>query len=199
VHQFGNLLLTVQGHVLHLEPEGIPRMQDAVLGAVQRGGASLQVVRALLGVQTDAVGSAYDLVSQVVELGGVPARECGVSLEYRGDEPEATIWISVDPFVFAVAETLRRWITAVRTGSNGTATVALHKDADGMVRVQFGYQPAAGSLPFPMPAETVAKAVSEHAQAAGGEAKAVAAGADAAFGEVELSFAAGAIAPRFEA
>lgn len=159
----------------------------------------MQVVRALLGVQTGAMGSAYDLVSQIVELGGVPARECGISLECRSDEPKATISVSADPFVFAVAETLRRWIKAVRMGSHGTATVALHTDADGMVRVQFGYQPAAGRLPFPMPAEAVAKAVSEHAQAAGGKAKAVAAGADGAFGALELSFAPGAIAPRFEA
>ncbi len=184
---------------MHVEPDGIPHMQDVVLGAVQRGGASLQVLRVLLGVKTGAMGSAYDLLSQVVELGGVPARESGVSLECRGDEPKATIWVSADPFVFAVAETLRHWIKAVRTGSNGTATVALHKDADGMVRVRLGYQPVAGSLPFPMPAEAVAKTVAEHAQAAGGEVRAVAAGADGAFGEIELSFAAGTFAPSSEA
>lgn len=204
VHQFGNLLLTMQGHVLHVEPEGIKRMQDAVRGAVSRGGASLQVVRVLLGEQTNTMGSAHELVMQVVELGRVPGRECGVSLEFRGDEPAATIWVHAGPFVFAIAETLRHWISAVRTGSsgiraNGTVTVTLRNDNDGMVRVRLGYEPAAGSLPFPMPAQAVAKAVSDHSHAAGGSAKAVPATGSGTSAAIELSFAASETMPSLEA
>jgi hypothetical protein len=195
VHQFGNLLLTVHGHVLHLDEQGIKRMQDAVLGAVQRGSASLQVVRALLGEQTGATGSGSDLVLQVVELGRVPARECGISLELRGDTPSEAVWVAAEPFVLACAETLRLWIQSVPSGSAGAATVSYQSDGAGGSRVQLGFESAVGSLPFPMSSEEVVRAVASQVQKAGGTAQVM----SAPDRGIELHFAAATFVSSYEA
>jgi hypothetical protein len=171
IHQFGNLLLTVQGHVLHLDEHGIKRMQDAVLGVVQRGGESLQVARALLGEKTGATGSGADLVEQVVVLGRVAARERGISLETRGDTPSEPIWVVAESFVMACAETLRRWIQSVPNSSVGAATVSYQGDGTGGSLVQFGFEPVAGSLPFPLASADVVRCVASQVDAAGGIAQ----------------------------
>lgn len=87
MHQWGNLLLAVQGHTLHVEPDGISRMQDAVQGVVKRGGDSLQIVRALLGDRLNMPRPAAPLLAQIIELGRVPARERGLVLEQRYPNP----------------------------------------------------------------------------------------------------------------
>ena len=48
VHQFGNILLTVQGNLMHLDGADLERVQADVLSAAKRGGGSLQVMRCLL-------------------------------------------------------------------------------------------------------------------------------------------------------
>lgn len=199
IHQFGNLLLTVQGQALHVEPEGVARMQKSILTAVQRGSASLQVVRAMMGEQTGATGSAYDLLAQIAELGRVPARECGLSLELRGAEPATIQWVASESFVLTVAEALRRWIGAVRTGSSGAVTAAMRVADGGEVAVLLGYEPGVGSLPFPMPSDSVAKAVSSYAQAAGGCVRAVDASKSGADYGLELRFATDVFAPGCQA
>lgn len=195
IHQFGNLLLTVQGHVLHLDAEGIKRMQDAVLGAVQRGSASLQVIRALLGEQTGATGSAGDLVLQLVELGRVPARECGVSLEMRGEHPNEVIWVAAESFVMACAATLRHWIQSLPSGSTGAVTVNLRGDGAGGAVVALGFEPAVGSLPFPMAAAEVVLAVTSELEAAGATAQVLPAPARG----MELHFVAATFTSGYEA
>jgi len=199
VHQFGNLLLTVQGQALHVEPDGVARMQKAILNAVQRGSSSLQVVRAMLGEQTGATGSAHDLITQLAELGRVPARECGLSLELRGKEPATIAWVASESFVMTIAEALRRWIGAVRTGSNGAVTVEMQVADGGQVVVLLGYEPGEGSLPFPMPCDSVAAALSAHAHAAGGTATAMDASKSGATYGIEIRFGTDAIAPGCQA
>lgn len=199
VHQFGNLLLTVQGHALQVEPAGAEGPQKAILSAVQRGSASLQVVRAMMGEETGATGSAYELLMQLAELGRVPARECGLTLELRGEEPQIVTWVAAEPFVMALAEALRRWIRAVRTGSSGAVTMSMDHDEAGQARVRLGYEPGVGSLPFPMPSETVAKAVSGYAQKAGGVAIALDPKASDGRAGIELQFRSAAVMPGCEA
>lgn len=171
IHQFGNLLLTVQGHVLHLDEQGIKRMQDAVLGVVQRGSASLQVARALLGEQAGATGLAADLVMQVVDLGRVAARERGISLDMRGDNPTEAIWVAAEPFVMAFGEALRRWIESAPNGSTGTATVSFQSDGAGGIVVHLGFEPASGNLPFPLASEEVVRCMASQFDAHGGTAQ----------------------------
>ena len=157
--------------MLHLDEHGIKRMQDAVLGVVQRGGESLQVARALLGEKTGATGSGADLIQQVVVLGRVAARERGISLETRGDTPTEPIWVVADSFVRACAETLRRWIQSVPKASDGAATISYQGDGAGGSIVEFGFEPVAGSLPFPLASADVVRCVASEVDAAGGTAQ----------------------------
>lgn len=167
------MLLAVQGHVLHLEEGGIKRMQDLVLDVVQRGGANLQVVRAILGEQTGTVGSASDLLAQIVELGRVRARECGISLQYAEPQKVDVIWVDAEPFVFLCADTLRRWIHGVPSGVSGFARLRLSGDEKGGACVRFGFDPCAGSLPFPLPIPEVIEAIKGSLLAANASASAV--------------------------
>lgn len=164
VHQFGNLLLTVQGHVLHLEAADIPRMQEAVLGAVQRGSASLQVVRALLGERTGAPGLAFDLLAQLAELGRVPSRERGLGLELQGD-PTAEFWVPAEAFVVVCAEAVRQWVWSVPVGSSGTAVLRAAVEHDGRFVVRLGFELEQGSLPFPLAIPEVQKGLEPVLQA----------------------------------
>lgn len=171
VHQFGNLLLTVQGHVLHLDEPGIQRMQEAVMGVVQRGSASLQVMRALLGEQTGAAGSAGDLIEQLVELGRVPSRERGITLELaETDEAAEPVWVAAEPFVLACAETLRRWMRSMPIGTSGKTTVTFRPAPAGGALVTLAFELAAGSLPFPMALQELADEIAGELQPAGGTA-----------------------------
>ena len=173
VHQFGNMLLAVQGHVLHLEEGGIKRMQDLVLDVVQRGGANLQVVRAILGEQTGAVGSASDLLTQIVELGRVAARECGITLQFSVPQNVDVIWVDAEPFVFLCADTLRLWVQGVPRGVNGSARLSLTGDGKGGACIRFGFDPCAGSLPFPLPTPEVMDAIKSSLLAANASARVV--------------------------
>ena len=190
VHQFGNLLLTVQGHVLHLDEPGIQRMQEAVMGVVQRGSASLQVARALLGEQTGAAGSAADLISQIVELGRVPARERGVTLQLSTPEDTAPVWVASEPFILVCAETLCRWLRSMPSGSTGEATIGFRPAVPGGAIVKLAFEPAAGSLPFPMAFEAMVGEISEQLQAADAQAHVLPAPERA----IELHFAAASFA-----
>ena len=60
-HQLGNLLLTVQGNALHLQPEDAERARESLLDAVNRGGVSLSVLRAWTGETYSAPQSARAL------------------------------------------------------------------------------------------------------------------------------------------
>ena len=170
VHQFGNLLLTVQGHVLHLDAAGIQRMQVAVLGVVQRGSSSLQVLRALLGDQTGAIGCAAELLAQLVELGRVPARECGLTLDMRGEPLQQSVWVAAEPFVLTCAEALRQFVTRLPAASTGVVTIQAVASNGQPLRLQFGYEQTSGDLPFPVSSREVLQelaATLAHAGASG--------------------------------
>ena len=69
IHQFGNILLTVQGNLMHLDVEDLERTQVDVLGAAKRGSGSLKVMRCLVNAGSSDPASGSDLLRQVVELG----------------------------------------------------------------------------------------------------------------------------------
>lgn len=193
VHQFGNLLLTVQGHVLHLSAEDIPRMQEAVLGAVQRGSASLQVVRVLLGENTGAPGLASDLLAQLVELGRVPTRERGLGLELRG-EGAGEFWVAAEPFVVLCAEAIRRWVHSVPLGSSGSAVAQACVSDDGRFEVRLSFELEQGSLPFPLAIPEVQNALEPSLQACPTDVRIF-----AESNGIGLSFAAQPLVQNFEA
>lgn len=190
VHQFGNLLLTVQGHVLHVDLQAPERMQDAVLGAVQRGSAALRVVRALLGEDAGSTESASELVVQIADMARVPARECGVTLELRDHELDPVVWVHAEAFVVCCADAIRLWIQCVPSGSTGVVTISMDARTTGGVIVRLCYGPADGRLPFPMAATEVVSLLNAQMVDAGDSARAMPDG-----GGLELSFGPATMAP----
>ncbi|MCK5940836.1 MAG: hypothetical protein KAI24_02605 [Planctomycetes bacterium] len=193
VHQFGNLLLTVQGHVLHVEPDGIPRMRDAVLGAVQRGSASLHVARVLLGERIGAPGDAADLTENLIELGRIPARERGVGLEVRGALPGG-FWVDAETFVTVGADAIRRLVLSVPPGSSGVVVVTASDAGDGRLTLRVTFEPGAGSLPFPLAFGDVRDGLQARLRTADGDARIT-----TDEHGVGLSFAMASVSPAFEA
>ncbi|HEB51733.1 MAG TPA: hypothetical protein ENI87_00615 [bacterium] len=159
VHQFGNLLLTVQGHVLQATQDNLTAVQDVVSQQVQRGGASLEVVRALLGDDTGTPRVAQELLAQLAELGRVPARERGVTLELRGQPPRQHIYVVGDVFLRGCAAAIRSWMTSLAPGAAGAVTLAMRGAGDGGVVVDIGFEPAEGTLPFPLEPESTVEGI----------------------------------------
>lgn len=166
VHQFGNLLLTVQGNVLHAQPDGIEEMKESVLGAVQRGSASLKIVRALLGDESSDVGIAPTLVDELAELARVPLRERGLTLAIDQGCPGET-WVYASTFITVCAHALRAWVTTLPAASEGAVMMQTSTASDGRFVVRLGFQPAAGSLPFPLMSTKVSSVLADLTREAG--------------------------------
>jgi len=159
IHQFGNLLLTVQGNALQLPGADEERRREAILGAVARGTGSLQVMRQLLGEHTANSAPARDLLQQLAELGRVPVRERGFALELRGAPGQVEAWVLADAFVGALCEALRRWVDAIPPGASGVVTLQLEGSATGGCDVLLGLELSPGSLPFPLAAAELAESL----------------------------------------
>ena len=100
VHQFGNLLFTIQGHAMHGAPTELERARAAIGGACERGGTSLRLVRHLLGGGPPERGAAAAAIVQLGELLRIPVRESGHVLEI--DETRADTAVHVDLAWFTV-------------------------------------------------------------------------------------------------
>lgn len=160
VHQFGNLLLTIQGHALNLTPvdEPLSRSRDAILGASERGGATLRLLRQLLGEPASVPQDVFVLGEQLVELARVPVREARQLLEWHRQEGTGRCLVEVGDFVPIVAETLHTLVVAIPTGVMGSIGVRIAATAqDVLVTMQFA--PAPGSLPFPIGLDELAEQV----------------------------------------
>ena len=166
VHQFGNLLLTVQGNVLHVQPDGIDAMRESVLGAVKRGSASLDIVRALLGDESKDVGLAASLLDELSELARVPLRERGLTLAVEQSDADHA-WVYSSTFVTVCAHALRSWVMALPAASDGAVLMRTNRASDGRFAVQLSFQPTPGSLPFPLIPTKVAAVLAELTREAG--------------------------------
>jgi hypothetical protein len=161
VHQFGNLLLTIQGHALNLgaAEDQLERSRDAILGASDRGVVTLRLLRHLLGEPTSAPVDAFALGEQLAELARVPVREAHQLLEWqRPKAAPSRCLVEVGDFVPLVAETLRSLVSQVPHGVQGTISVALAPAASD-VHVLIRFRPEAGSLPFPLALDRLAAEV----------------------------------------
>lgn len=150
VHQFGNLLLTIQGHAQHLDTPGVAsRGREAILGAAARGGDSLRLLRHLLGEPGSSVEDAAVLAAQVGELLRVPVREAGFVFELHAGTGGAASPVEIGDFVPLLVEIVREVIAGIPAGARGhvvagVATVARE------VQAQVRFRRAADSLPFPL-------------------------------------------------
>ena len=147
IHQFGNILLTVQGNLMHLDVEDLERTQVDVLGAAKRGSGSLKVMRCLVNAGSSDPASGSDLLRQVVELGYVAARERGVALSL-GEDDGTVVWVPSMPFVQVCAHTITSWVAAIPVGTEGQVHIAGGAGADGRFVLEVGFESASGSLPF---------------------------------------------------
>lgn len=168
VHQFGNLLLTIQGHALGLpnsargeteRGDSTDRARAAILAASERGGRSLQLLRRLLGEPETEPVAANELLTELVEVARVPVREARHLLEWteEGAAP-ASHWVDAASCAQLFGRALLALIQAVPDGVRGTVRVSLGGDR-GMVGVRLEFAPPAGSLPFPLSLAAVVEQV----------------------------------------
>lgn len=149
VHQFGNILLTVQGNLMHLDGADLARVQADVLSAAKRGGGSLQVMRCLLNAGSLEPTLAQDLLRQVVDLGSVAARERGLALtlDAAGADP---FWAPAMPFVQLSCATLQAWVTGIPAGAQGQIGITATGGADTPYQLKVRFDAASDSLSFPL-------------------------------------------------
>jgi hypothetical protein len=157
VHQFGNLLLTIQGHAL---PGGASpgAGATAVLHACARGSASLRLFRHLLGGESGAdPADAADTVERLAELLRIPVRERGHSVEVTtaGGARFAVDLAAMVPLVVAGTRAL---LGVVPANVAGTLVLGVRRDdlGEGIV---LRFRPAPGGLPFPLPTDEAGRAV----------------------------------------
>ncbi len=151
VHQFGNLLLTIQGHALQLDrppAAGLGRAQQAILQASDRGGVSLRILRILLGEPGELQAPAAQLLEMFGELARVPVREAGHRLDLLGDSA-AGYQITANEFFPNVTAAVLEVLAAVPHGVRGRLHIEL-AGARGCVDADIRFVTEAGNLPFPL-------------------------------------------------
>lgn len=158
VHQFGNILLTVQGNLMHLDGADLERVQADVLSAAKRGGGSLQVMRCLLNAGSLEPTLAQDLLRQVVDLGSVAARERGLALaiDTEGADP---FWAPAMPFVQLCCATMQAWVTGVPAGAEGRIEITATGGADSPYQLQVRFGAASSSLSFPLELDQICERI----------------------------------------
>lgn len=150
VHEFGNVLQTIQGQMLSVADPNVGDAQRAVLQATARGRASLEILRWLLGDPASPAADPVTLLEQVGELVRVPMRQAQHLLELRLPSAGRAHVDSAD-FVILVVETLRQLVAAVPRGVRGTMTLELAGAPAGPTVVHAQFAAMAGNLPFPLP------------------------------------------------
>lgn len=153
VHQFGNLLLTIQGHSLHLAPEAgaVSRAKTVILNACDRGAGSLRILRHLLGGSAPEQAHSHDALALLVELLRIPVREAGHTLDdVTADDGDGQL-VSLDAFVPLTVALVRILVGGVPHGVRGEVRLALAPGA--ALALVATFRPAAGSLPFPLATE----------------------------------------------
>jgi hypothetical protein len=153
VHEFGNLLLSIQGQALQWNASG-SRAEPAILQSCERGAKALRLFRHLLGENGAEPASAGSTLAELAELLRVPVRERGHALEVQ---PAAVAGVvDLASFVPLVVGGVRALLTAVPDGHRGTVAIALQQTAEGIV-VAVRHQAAAGALPFRPAADDAAR------------------------------------------
>ena len=149
VHQFGNVLQTIQGHVLP-GATSFGEAHRAVLQATARGASSLEILRCLLGGPALPAADPTALLGQIGELVRVPLRQAQQLLELRLPSG-ARAHVDSAAFVILVVETVRQLVGAVPRGVRGTITLELAGAPTGPTVVGAQFDGMAGDLPFPLP------------------------------------------------
>lgn len=146
-HQFGNLLLTIQGHALYLDADVVARVKPVLLHTCERGAGTLRILRHLLGGAEPERAEMGPVVLQVAELLRIPVREAGHSLTCPV-APATTPPVELGAFVPLLVAMVRGVCGVVPSGVRGTIELACDPSPPGALSVHF--RPGADSLPFPL-------------------------------------------------
>ena len=154
VHQFGNLLLTIQGHALQLNrpAHSGERAQQAILTASERGGASLRILRILMGETGELLAPVTGLLEMFGELARVPVREAGHRLELLA-KPSLHRQVAANEFFPAVTAAVQLLLGAAPKGMGGRLRIELLPSGNN-VDAEILFVAESGSLPFPLQLST---------------------------------------------
>lgn len=159
VHQLGNVLFTLQGRA-QLQPPGNTR--DQMLDAVRRAQEAAQVLRWAIGDGIEAPVAAGTAVARIVDAMRTAYRERGITLHCTHASGDAT----VDPI--GLTRLLGATCQALTAGMPGGTVAIQCREDQGTIWIGFAIQTAPGSLPFPIPGEQVAMALTEPLRATNG-------------------------------
>jgi hypothetical protein len=166
VHEFGNVLQTLQGHVLAVATN-LGDAQRVVLQATARGGSSLEILRCLLGDPSSPAADPAMLLGQIGELVRVPMRQAQQLLELPGlstGNSSGHTFVDSAAFAILLVETLHQLVAAVPRGVRGTIRLELEGAPAGATVVQVRFTATAGDLPFPLPLAELQHALRLRAQ-----------------------------------
>lgn len=157
VHQFGNLLFTIQGHASVLDQTTLVRSRAAIQTACDRGTASLRLFRHLLGEPGSSWVPLESAANLMIELLRVPVRETGHGMDARAMGQEQ-VQVDLADFVPMLVTTVRALIAAVPSGVAGTIGIRVHAEG-GRAQLTASFNAPAGNLPFPLGIEAAAETV----------------------------------------
>lgn len=164
VHQFGNVLLSIQGQAHLLDPTNVERGGAAIRAATERGAACLDVLRHLTGEPASSARPFAATLERFAEIVRIPVREAGSSLELRDVAVAATVLVDPASVVLLLADTTRRLLDIVPARASGR--IALDAAlGDGGVVTTLCFVPARGTLPFPLPTDDLRNGVAATARA----------------------------------
>lgn len=146
VHQLGNVLFAMQGHVLQADAAAAGPALQAIAGQVDRGTSALRLVRHVLGDAGPEPALAARTLGELAELLRVGAREAGVRFELTVAETSSRA-VDLASFVPAVVAAVRSLLAGIPAGLPAVVR-AEWSDADARLRLAVAPQP--GSLPFPL-------------------------------------------------
>lgn len=149
VHQFGNLLLSIQGNAQMLGSETDSRGVAAICTAVERGSASVEFLRYLTGEPAMGVLPIGTVLERLAELLRIPVREHDQAFDLRHGAGASPL-VDAGHTVVLTAEAVRRLVQLVPPGVKGKVVVAWEDTSPGATTVTIAFETPAGTLPFPL-------------------------------------------------
>lgn len=151
LHSLGNMLFTIQGNAQALGSGDGGREAQAILAAVERGSATLRLLRSLLGDPGASPLPFGLLLGQLAEVLRVPLRELRLGLEVRATARETPTAVDPTDTALLLLEAVHGLVTRLPAGVAGTVVIEPVHYAAQQAIVRLFFQPVPGTLPFPLP------------------------------------------------
>jgi hypothetical protein len=165
LHQLGNQLFLVQG-CAQLLPEASTDIRASILAAAARGGETLRLLRALVGDPVPQRLPLAQALAPLVDVARVSLREHGHQLTVPASAAADATPVDAGVALAYTAQALCLLVGVVPAGVTGRFSVATGTAAAAaLVTVRF--EPAAGSLPFPLATAEIGARLQQDARCAG--------------------------------